>query len=564
VTAPRAEARPESPAMPTDLTEADATGWLDTSDESDAPPAPDLSGLLFDAAPTPADATPAPRPARAQPFDYGVVLYPPAGGASGVRVEHDVPDGVRVLGSVPRAELSRGGRLVTWTLDGLPPGKPLALKLRAVADAGLARTAGDRATFRAAYSLRAETKAPFIRPALAVTVTGPAAVDVGAAGAFAVRVENTGNWPLTGVTARIVAAGGVALAIPEPLRVGDIAVGGAAVAAVRFAGTRRGTGGVRVEVTSTEGGDAAAEAHCDVTAPELAVRLRGPARWLVGRDHTLTATVANRGTAAARLVTLRVEVPAGWDATPAAGQFDAATRTLYWHADALAPGAAADFAATVRPAVPGGADFRATAQDLADVTAHADYHSEADIDPADGETLLEQFAAAAEPGPGTPAAASVGRGGASRREHQHVVFTVAGTDYALPLGAVREVGRVPAATPVPHAPDWLAGVANVRGDVVSVADLARFFGETPAPPSRDRRVIVVQAAGRDLTAGLLVDRVRGLRSIPPADVHAPTAPIRARPAAYMVGVAGGAGRPVVVLAPDALLLSPEFRQFEPT
>ena len=554
--------------MPTDLTETDLPGWLDAADEGDAPPEPDLSSLLFDeAAPDVAPPTLTPPPVRLprpEPFEYGVVLYPPAGGsATGVRVEHDVPAGVRVLSSAPRSELSRDGRRVTWRLDAVPPGKPLALRLRAVGDGVTARASGDRAAFRATYAFSAETLAPLIRPALAVTVTGPATVEANAAGEFTVRVGNAGNWPLTGITARAVATGGVALASPETLKLREIAVGDAANFAVRFTGVRPGPGGVRVEVTATEGCDGSGEAGCVVTAPELAVRFGGPTGWLVNRDHAVTVTVANRGAADSRLVAVRLEVPDGWGATSPSGQFDPASRTLYGHADRLAAGASADFAASVRPPFPGPGDFRVTAQDLTENAAHAGCHAEAEIDPADGETMLDDFARAAESNVATPGVAAPAGVRASGREHQHVVFTVAGTDYALPLSAVREVGRTPAVTPVPHAPDWLAGVANVRGDVVSVADLRRFFGEPPGPESRDRRVIVVAASARDLTAGLLVDRVRGLRPIPPGEVHPPTAPIRARAAGSMLGVADAGGLPVVVLAPDALLLSPEFRQFEP-
>jgi len=555
--------------MPTDLTEDDLPGWLDAADEGDAPPEPDLSGLLFDESETdaaPPTLTPPPvRTPRPEPFEYGVVLDPPAGGsATDVRVEHDVPAGVRVLSSAPKSELSRDGRRVTWRIDAVPPGKPLRLRLRAVGDGMTARVAGDRAAFRATYAFAAETYAPLIRPALTVTVTGPATIEANATGEFAARVENAGNWPLTGVTARVVVTGGATLASPETLDLREVAVGEAATFAVRLAGVRPGPGSVRVELTATEGCDGSAEAVCVVTAPELVVRFDGPAGWLVNRDHAVTVTVANRGAADARLVAARLEVPDGWGATSLCGQFDPASRTLYWHADRLAAGASIEFAASVRPPFPGPGDLRATAQDLTENAAHAACHAEAEIDPADCETLLDDFVRAAEPNAATPGVAAPARdAGASGREHQHVVFTVAGTDYALPLSAVREVGRTPAVTPVPHAPDWLAGVANVRGDVVSIADLRRFFGEPPGPESRDRRVIVVAASARELTAGLLVDRVRGLRPIPPGEVHPPTAPIRARAAGYMLGVADAGGRPVVVLAPDALLLSPEFRQFEP-
>ena len=59
---------------------------------------------------------------------------------------------------------------------------------------------------------------------------------------------------------------------------------------------------------------------------------------------------------------------------------------------------------------------------------------------------------------------------------------------------------------------WLVGVANVRGQLYSVTDLAAFFGEAPTPiDARSRLLLVGQR--HESNAALLIERVLGLRSV---------------------------------------------------
>lgn len=79
------------------------------------------------------------------------------------------------------------------------------------------------------------------------------------------------------------------------------------------------------------------------------------------------------------------------------------------------------------------------------------------------------------------------------------------------IGDVNEILAVPPATPVPGTRPWLVGVANVRGSLVPVVDLACFIdGVTTALSDNCRILLVRQPAG---SVGLLVDEVFGQRSL---------------------------------------------------
>ncbi len=88
----------------------------------------------------------------------------------------------------------------------------------------------------------------------------------------------------------------------------------------------------------------------------------------------------------------------------------------------------------------------------------------------------------------------------------HVTFRVGTAEYVLPASQVLHLESFEAATHVPGAPAYVAGLVQVRGRVVPVVDLRIRFGLPPAEHALDHRVIVVQHGPR--IAGLLVDAAR--------------------------------------------------------
>lgn len=98
---------------------------------------------------------------------------------------------------------------------------------------------------------------------------------------------------------------------------------------------------------------------------------------------------------------------------------------------------------------------------------------------------------------------------------QYIVLTVAGTDIAIPLNMVLEVERVPTLIPVPGGPNWVRGIANLRGTILTVTDLAAMLEIGIWTQRRDARVIVVRSI-EPLALG--VDGVRGMRRLEPTSL----------------------------------------------
>lgn len=60
--------------------------------------------------------------------------------------------------------------------------------------------------------------------------------------------------------------------------------------------------------------------------------------------------------------------------------------------------------------------------------------------------------------------------------HQLVVFEIAEEAFAVDIGTVKEVVELPPVTPIPQAPPYVLGVANVRGNVHAILDLGIRLG----------------------------------------------------------------------------------------
>lgn len=87
----------------------------------------------------------------------------------------------------------------------------------------------------------------------------------------------------------------------------------------------------------------------------------------------------------------------------------------------------------------------------------------------------------------------------------HLVFELRGHLFAVRAGDVREVVRLPALEPLAEAPAHLAGVLNLRGELVPVVDLALRMGYDATPHDPSQAIVVLSHAGT--ATGVLVDRV---------------------------------------------------------
>ena len=145
----------------------------------------------------------------------------------------------------------------------------------------------------------------------------------------------------------------------------------------------------------------------------------------------------------------------------------------------------------------------------------------------------------------------------SNRELQIVGFRVGNETYGVPITALHEIVRVPEITAVPDAPEYMEGVINLRGKIVSVIDLRKRFGIKDTSSSRRNRILVVEFNGR--LSGLIVDSASEVLKISPADVEPPPAVLQEGGLNCITGLGKYQGRLIMLLDTTKLLESGSLR-----
>ena len=138
-----------------------------------------------------------------------------------------------------------------------------------------------------------------------------------------------------------------------------------------------------------------------------------------------------------------------------------------------------------------------------------------------------------------PQSSSSASSDAEPREEQERVsylgFYLGSEVYGLPLEQLREVARVSHLRRVPGAPAGVAGLVNLRGEILCALDVRAILG-LPAQTSSNRH-FSSRCAASAIRLGLIVDSIADIYSVSPSDIEAPPATWPAERAACFIGTA---------------------------
>lgn len=90
-----------------------------------------------------------------------------------------------------------------------------------------------------------------------------------------------------------------------------------------------------------------------------------------------------------------------------------------------------------------------------------------------------------------------------------IAFQMQSQTFVVPLGEVSEVLYCPEFTPVPTSEPWLKGLANVRGQLLTVIDLSEYLFNKATKLTRQHKLLCLRY--QDHYVGLIVDQVLGLQ-----------------------------------------------------
>jgi len=101
---------------------------------------------------------------------------------------------------------------------------------------------------------------------------------------------------------------------------------------------------------------------------------------------------------------------------------------------------------------------------------------------------------------------------------QWVTFRLDNEKYGIRVMQVQEVLRMTEIAPVPGAPDYVLGIINLRGNVVTVIDSRKRFGLSEAEPDDSTRIVIIEAEKH--VVGILVDSVAEVVDLQTSEIDA--------------------------------------------
>lgn len=105
------------------------------------------------------------------------------------------------------------------------------------------------------------------------------------------------------------------------------------------------------------------------------------------------------------------------------------------------------------------------------------------------------------------------------QKDRYLTFSLGKESYGLEISYVTEIIGIQAITLIPELPEYVKGIINLRGKIIPVMDVNLRFKKEPKEYNDRTCVIVIDI--RDLSIGLIVDRVSEVLTIPEQDVVDP-------------------------------------------
>ena len=135
-------------------------------------------------------------------------------------------------------------------------------------------------------------------------------------------------------------------------------------------------------------------------------------------------------------------------------------------------------------------------------------------------------------------------------------FSLMGRRFVSPMDEISEMLEVPPFTRLPGVQPWVRGVANVRGRLLPLFDLAAFFDSKISGQRKQRRVLILDR--EDIYSGLIVDQVYGMQHFPVDTFNGDKTDLPDRLAPFIQGAYRQGENQWNVFSPALLASDPRF------
>jgi purine-binding chemotaxis protein CheW len=128
---------------------------------------------------------------------------------------------------------------------------------------------------------------------------------------------------------------------------------------------------------------------------------------------------------------------------------------------------------------------------------------------------------------------------------KYLVFMLNGHLYGTPLSDIKEIIGLPEFVPVPQNPDYLLGLINLRGRVISAIDLKKKLDMKKTAEIKRPAVILVEDGTK--VVGCVVDAIKEVLSIRDEEIEAEIRDSVPFPSRYLKGAARFADGPMILM-----------------
>jgi purine-binding chemotaxis protein CheW len=124
----------------------------------------------------------------------------------------------------------------------------------------------------------------------------------------------------------------------------------------------------------------------------------------------------------------------------------------------------------------------------------------------------------------------------SERENEIEIleFMLSEECYAIETTYIEEVYPLKELTPLPTTPDFVLGIVNLRGRIVSVIDIKKFFDFPEKGITDLNKVILLHHGGMEF--GILADLIIGVKLLPVNELQASLPTLTGIRAEYLKGI----------------------------
>ncbi len=479
---------------------------------------------------------------------FRTVIRDDAGrGFENARVTFPLPQGIKQV-QASRKPIAKKG-LLNWELGSVGPTDsiPLSVKIPISLLGGMDSASAPR-TFELIYQ-------PLPGAKLVGELSSPSAIVPGDPFSISLRISNTGELPTQEITVRISDRSSGTKPITRKLNA--LAPGENQTVEIELVSQIQGRHDWTATVESPGSEPVESIFSTEGIRVALVLKLEHNSMIRVDQIEDISLIICNESPVLIRGITAQLTIPEEltYDSSES-GNYDRSINLLSWTVGDLPANSSKTVVARLRGFAPGLVGFQARADAPSGKSVSATSNIFVEIDNRTTSSSLDKLLAVLEE--------TVSEEDDDHLEQvvevgsRHLVFDLDGAPYAVPITNIREVLRPNRMTTIPGGPRWLQGVANVRGDIVSIVDLQLFFGMNSSTDT-SRGLLIAQSNDAQLTVGLLVTSIVGIRRLQPGraldtDHFGSQAVIE-----YLDGIAEHDQRIIPILRLDQLVRATEER-----